>query len=376
MHASRRTWQQRLLPRIGAAIIATGIAFGFCEIAARMIFPPPPIGTRQPQVAYLYDPEIRYVLRPNQKSWIDDGLITVNSQGFRGPEAPSRKPEGSFRIVVIGDSLTLGWGVADNETFSARLEQLLRDHFPGQDLDVLNLGVGGYNTRQEVTFLTRKLRILRPDVVLLGFYANDVPDALEDEGGSGTRIVPRNRRPGEVMYINPTPSGWWHTQLRKSRAIFVVGRAVNRLRGAGDWGRAEFNLELDLLAGKTSPQLERAWGRVSMELQRLRSLAIANGFRVAVVVLPCREQVTGENPNRSYQSRVRAIGAPLGFHVIDPLPMMTASQARKVDLFIPYDRNHPSAEGHALIAQAIVRDLDQNGIVASTAKPSRATTRQ
>ena len=42
---------------------------------------------------------------------------------------------------------------------------------------------------------------------------------------------------------------------------------------------------------------------------------------------------------------------PLGFHVIDPLPLM--SEHRKPELFIPYDRNHPSAEGHALIAQAI-----------------------
>ncbi len=58
---------------------------------------------------------------------------------------------------------------------------------------------------------------------------------------------------------------------------------------------------------------------------------------------------------------------PLGFHVIDPLPLM--SENRKPELFIPYDRNHPSAEGHALIGQAIAEYLDAHRMVA----PRQAT---
>ena len=159
---------------------------------------------RQPQVAYLYDPEIRYVLAPSQQGWIDDGLITVNSSGFRGPEVVVPKPPGRFRIVVVGDSLTLGWGVADDETYAARLERLLRARFPGRDLDVVNLGVGGYDTRQEVTLLARKAARLDPDLVLVGFYSNDVPDALEDETG-GTQVAASNPVPGQLLRMNPAP---------------------------------------------------------------------------------------------------------------------------------------------------------------------------
>jgi lysophospholipase L1-like esterase len=372
--ASDPKWR-KVLARICVALIAIGIAFGLCEVAARMIFPRPPMGTRQPQVAYLRDPELRYVLAPNQKGWIDDGLITVNSQGIRGPEVASPKPQGRFRIVIIGDSLTLGWGVDDDQTFSARLDRLLRDRHPDGDLDVLNLGVSGYSTRQEVELLTRSVSRLEPNLVLVGFYSNDVPDALDDDESSatsGTRIAARNPRAGQVMHINPTPSGWWDRQLRKSRAIYVAGRAFNRLRGAGDWGRSRFTMELDLLAGKKSPQLERAWDRVGTQLERLRSLAVAKQFSVGIVVLPCREQVMGQYSN-SYQNRVRAMAAPRGFHVIDPLPLMSHNRTMAQALFIPYDRNHPSAAGHAFIAQAIFRYLDEHRIVTPTPKLSRAT---
>src|SRR5436309_1458419 len=111
--------------KLALGLLSTIFALGVCEIAARIIFPAPPDPTREPQITYRYDPEIRYVNVPNQKGWIDDGFVTMNSQGFRGRETDIPKPAGRFRIVTIGDSLTLGWGVGDNETFSARLEQLL-----------------------------------------------------------------------------------------------------------------------------------------------------------------------------------------------------------------------------------------------------------
>jgi lysophospholipase L1-like esterase len=354
----------RVLPRVGLAAAAICIAFGLCELGARMIFPPPPIASREPQISMLYDPEIRYVMAPSQKGWIDDGATTVNSLGFRGAEVAVPKPQGRFRVVIIGDSLTLGWGVADDETFAARLERLLHEQFPGRDLDVINLGVGGYDTRQEVTLLARHTSRLQPDLVLVGFYSNDVPDTLDDEGsstGGGAIIVPANPTPGQRLHMNPTPTGFWDRQLRKSRAIYVVGRAFNRLRGAGEWGMTRFAMEIDLLEGRDSPKLDRAWSKVATQFERLRSLAAAQKFAVGVVVLPPREEVMGQYSHPKYQSRVRDIVAPLGFHVIDPLSLMTENG--KPDLFIPYDRNHPSAEGHELIARAIFRYLDEHRMV-------------
>jgi lysophospholipase L1-like esterase len=355
--------------------MATLVAFLVCEIAARMIFPRPPIGTREPQVAHLYDPEIRYVLAPSQQGWIDDGLVTVNALGFRGAAVEVPKPPGRFRVAVAGDSLTLGWGVGDDATYAARLERLLRDGPSAGDADVVNLGVGGYNTRQEVTLLARHTAALQPDLVLIGFYSNDVPDALDDNEASapgGTRIAVENPEAGRVLRINPTPSDWWNRQLRRSRAIYLAGRAFNRLRGGGEWGMSRYAMEMDMLLGRTSPELERAWTRVAALFDRLEALARDSGFAVGLVVLPCKEQVTGEFQSTKYLDTIRSLAEPRGFHVIDPVPLMRERATAPHDLYIPYDRNHPSAEGHALIAQAVYRHLTEHGLVTPAGGPRQA----
>jgi len=363
--------------KIALAAIALTVAFGLCEVGARLIYPAPPDPTRQPQLGYLIDPEIRYVNVPNTKGWIDDGFVTINALGFRGHDTAVPKPPGRYRIVTIGDSLTLGWGVNDDETFSAQLEQALHRSLVGRDIDVVNLGVGGYNTRQEVTLLERNLEKLEPDLVLVGFYSNDVPDGLDDARlpAGGTRIAAVNPTAGQVLHMNPAPSSRLERALRRSRAAYTLGRTVKRLANRGEWGSSRFSMEIDLLQGKDSPDLDAAWAGIEKQLGRLRALADSR-FEVGIVVLPCREQVMGEFTQAKYQSRVRDIAGRLGFFVVDPLPALAAASAEQGDLFIPYDRNHPAAAGHQIIGEAIFQYLDEhrpagldaNGAAASVAR--------
>jgi lysophospholipase L1-like esterase len=126
-------------------------------------------------------------------------------------------------------------------------------------------------------------------------------------------------------------------------------------------------MELSLLKGDESVDLSTAWTRVAKQLAELQSMAASSGFSVAVVVLPPREQVKGAYANTRYQSRARAIADDLGFLTIDPLPAMAART--DVDaLYIPYDRNHPSAAGHRIIAQTIFDHLEQRGALEPLAR--------
>src|SRR6266550_2974486 len=68
----------------------------------------------------------------------------------------------------------------------------------------------------------------------------------------------------------------------------------------------------------------------------------------------------GVYANAHYQSRLRAMADRLGFFVIDPLPALAKSSPSTDALFIPYDRNHPSAAGHRIVAQTIVDYLDRH----------------
>jgi len=261
-------------------------------------------------------------------------------------------------------------GVDDQDTFAARLEMLLHERFPNLDLDVINLGVEGYGTRQEVALLTRHVARLAPDLVLVGFYSNDVPDALDDDGPTatgGAQIVANTPKPGQVLRMDLGSTSWLD-QLRKSRFLFITGRTVRRFARGGETGLSRFSTELDLLQGKQSATLERGWTNVERQLGVLHSLAGTWRFTVGIVALPCREQVMGEYPSGQYQSRIRAIADRLGFFVVDPLPALTLSTMKKDALFIPYDRNHPSAAGHRIIAQAMFRHLEEHASEVANAR--------
>jgi lysophospholipase L1-like esterase len=348
---------------------ATLVSLALCEVAARVVFPAPPDPTREPQIVYRVDPDVRFVLSPNQKGWIDDGFVTTNSRGFRGPEVEVPKPHGRLRIVALGDSVTFGWGVNDADTFCSQLERQLRARTPGLDVDVVNLAVPGYATRQEVALLERNLAELQPDVVLVGFYANDLPDTLDDKGSqrSGTRIAGGKQEAGQVLRMNPAPSSWIERAARRSRAIYTASHAAKLLMRGGE-GKPGSSMELDLLESRSTTELETAWQQVSAQLEKLRASAAKFGFSTGIVVLPPREQVLGRYAASDYQKRIRGLADSLGLFVVDPLPSLVASANGKPSLFIPYDRNHPSSAGHRLIAKSIVEYFNEHANLVPVSK--------
>jgi lysophospholipase L1-like esterase len=97
--------------------------------------------------------------------------ITTNSVGFRGrKEYAVTKPTGTYRILALGDSVTLGHGVGDEHTFAALLEQKLSSVRP---TEVINMGVSGFGTAEELIQLRQVGLAYQPDLVILGYFPND-----------------------------------------------------------------------------------------------------------------------------------------------------------------------------------------------------------
>jgi hypothetical protein len=105
-----------------------------------------------------------------------DEVLRTNSRGLVGPQIPGQNSPGEFRIVVLGDSYTVGGQVPYELTFPAQLEQEL--HNRGySSLRVINAGVGGYTTFNEAGLLRENLDWLRPDLVIVAvFVGNDVAE--------------------------------------------------------------------------------------------------------------------------------------------------------------------------------------------------------
>ena len=93
-------------------------------------------------------------LTPNYSGWFAGVPVRTNSLGFRDPREYSLdKGPNTFRIAFFGDSVTYGWGALYETTTAYLLETKLKAQMASIDWQVWNLGVPGYNTRQELTYL-------------------------------------------------------------------------------------------------------------------------------------------------------------------------------------------------------------------------------
>ena len=91
--------------------------------------------------------------------------VRTNTRGLRGPETWSyQRRAGVARVLMIGDSFTLGYTVSESESIPALLEQGLLSQ--GVQAEVLNGGTEGWSTDQEVLWLATEGQLYQPDVVL------------------------------------------------------------------------------------------------------------------------------------------------------------------------------------------------------------------
>lgn len=125
--------------------------------------------------------------------------VRINSLGFRGGEIPD-VPPGGKRVVVIGDSQVAGFEVPERQTYEALLQRRLTNAL-GVPVQVINAGVRGYGTDQELLEYEKQIRQLHPDIVVLHFSANDPDD---------NTTLHRTRRPfGKAVFV-PRPDGSLH----------------------------------------------------------------------------------------------------------------------------------------------------------------------
>jgi hypothetical protein len=97
--------------------------------------------------------------------------VKINSKGLRDREIPYQRDPSLRRILMLGDSIALGWGVPIDETFAKRIEQLSKTGGPA--LEVINTGVGNYNTIMEVEYFLQEGYKFQPDIVVLNYFIND-----------------------------------------------------------------------------------------------------------------------------------------------------------------------------------------------------------
>ncbi len=112
--------------------------------------------------------------RSRTKEW--DVQFKINSLGLRDYEYNKEKAEGVYRILMLGDSFTEGYGVEMEETFPKLLEKELNSKVEKGKFEVINAGITGYSPTLEYLYFRNYGLELKPDLVVLNFSMTDFYD--------------------------------------------------------------------------------------------------------------------------------------------------------------------------------------------------------
>ncbi len=289
------------------------------------------------------DPVLRYELIPNARARAETGAeVGINALGFRGPIPAMPKPPDVERILLIGDSETLGPKLREDETLAARLEDTLGARL-GRRTEVVNFGVEGYDTAQETRLFELRGAALAPDVVLLYFVSNDV-------------------LPPELVRI---ADGWDRSLvIRWARDALLMSRA-RRLFGSGNDYRAYVEHAYDPASS--------VWRAGRERVLRLRDRVEAAHARFVVVIAPEifgieQRDALRHSPYRAFHEALASLGTD-GITVVDPLPALVDCGERPTQLWVTPTDHHKNGRANGCIAAFLAASDVFRAVVAHTEAP-------
>ncbi len=157
------------------------IALVLCEVGLRVSdidFPKPLIGVGHRTVELgLFEPHSTRFWRLTPSC----AQTEVNAQGFRGPDLYEKKTNNAYKIFCLGNSCTFGVGCPYESTYPARLQQMFDTAFGQGTVEVINAGVPGYSSLQELRYLKENILGFDPDMLIVQYGEND------GEGGNNHR---------------------------------------------------------------------------------------------------------------------------------------------------------------------------------------------
>jgi hypothetical protein len=405
-----KSWRANLL----VAVVSTLVSLIAAEFVLRL-FVPYVRGSHQHPSRILrddfltdgrigrHDDLLGWTLKPNvtiiQRGWEFKIPITTNSRGQRDDEVSYERTPGRRRILLLGDSFMMGDGVERQYLFADLLEHTLKN------TEVVNLGVSGYGTDQELLDYLGEGKKYKPDVVLLALTIdNDFDNNIRSKPYGlfkpyfvaaddkivlrGTPVPPspienRANLPDSLTRSPFALHDFLDARSALYAAVFDQLARVPALRRRWEtsdllYARKEifYSSQVGILSTKLSPQQADAWDITLRLLQTWQAETRRSGSRPVLFLVPSHLQVypnvwkqvmkrydltagdwDPDYPNR----RLNEFCQSIRLDVIDPLPDFRAAAAAGRHLY--YMRNpHWNREGHLLAAKVVARELPPIGL--------------
>ena len=258
------------------------------------------------------NPKIGHEHKPNAEAYLMGTDVVINSDGLRDDEYATERNE-KYRIAVLGDSLTFGWGVEKEETFEVLLEEMLSETRP---TEMINFGHGNYNTEQQVNLFKEKGLKYNPDKVVLFYFINDAE-------------------------VTPTRSGWlWVSRLR---SVTFLWSRVRGLLTRTNPGQTFESFYSDLYVDG-----QPGYEAMKAAFLELRGITEERGIELQVVMLPELHDLV-DYPFTDVYNKVASFLSENEINYID-LTSQFLGYEDAVGLWVAPDDAHPNALAHRMIA--------------------------
>ena len=265
------------------------------------------------------NPQLSFAHVPNGHSFLMGVDVKINSQGLRDYEYPLAKAPGTYRIMMLGDSTTFGWGLPLEDTAPKVLERQLNEAEAAQErkFEVINAGVGNYDTVQEVTYYETRGRAFHPDMVILVYFINDPEPVPTEKKGF---LIDRS-------YL----------------IAFATNRFDGILRKTGS--RPTWKQYYASLYNENQPGFQAC----KAALHSLASTTRSEGAQLLVALLPELHEINENYPFTAEHQKIKDVLGPDGVPVLDLIDGLRGHGPESTLWVTPLD-DHPSAKANKLIA--------------------------
>jgi hypothetical protein len=257
----------------------------------------PPINEYDKDLCFKMKPNINVTFRTREF----EISMATNAFGFREEKEAFQGKS----IMFLGDSFTCGHGVQYNETYVYLAEDMLKEE--GYFYSLYNFGVGGYGTMQQRKIAEKYIADIKPEVVMLAFYANDPRDNLEnyemcsyevDQGGylvkkgSSKGLIPRIKKFMQ-LYVN-----LYRVINTALRGLQVRTPIFDSLAKTAD---LETPLDYKQYEAEYDEETQEAWNETYNHLNRINDISKRYGARFVIMFIPAKSQLDEDKQERLIQ---------------------------------------------------------------------------
>lgn len=334
------------------------------------LFRPVPFSIER-NMYYEPDPYTGFHLKPYGVGYFQNQIPAIaNSQGHRDDEVSLDKPDDVFRILVLGDSFTVGANVRQDEAYPQVLERLLNENSHDLRYEVVNTAVGGWEPFQYAQYYEHYARQFQPDLILIGFFVgNDAYNQLNKVEQLSTAVFGR-RVSRNAAENESTPLRVFlleHSNLARLLMQKTPHALVFTRQQCDEFTEDYLTVQRDRLPNhlKRDAQQEALVANSVQQIDRIRQLAAPDNIPVVIAILPDENQINPALQARLIppdqrdrydfampQSLLVERFSSLGLSTIDLLPVFLADPR-----CLYMNDTHWTPEGHALAAQTIAKGL-------------------